>query len=87
MKIIYNARDIIEAHIVSGMLNAEGIDTYVGGLYLQGGVGDLAASDFANVQVADEDIKIALPLIRQYSKQSSQGDAAITPVDTGLATG
>ena len=66
MKIIYKARDIIEAHIVSGMLNANGIETHVGGYYLQGGVGDVAVSDFANVQVADEDVELALPLVTEY---------------------
>ncbi len=66
MKIIYNARDIIEAHIVSGMLNANGIETHVGGYYLQGGVGDVAVFDFANVQVADEDVELALPLVAEY---------------------
>ena len=66
MKIIYKARDIIEAHIVSGMLNANGIETHVGGYYLQGGVGDVAVFDFANVQVADEDVVLALPLIAEY---------------------
>ncbi len=66
MKIIYKARDILEAHIVSGMLNAEGIDTHVGGYYLQGGIGDVAAFDFANVQVADEDERAALNLIGEY---------------------
>ena len=66
MKIIYQARDIIEAHIVAGMLNANGIETHVGGYYLQGGVGDVAVFDFANVQVADEDVALALPLIAEY---------------------
>jgi hypothetical protein len=66
MKIIYKARDIIEAHIVSGMLNANGIETHVGGYYLQGGVGDVAVFDFANVQVADEDVALALPLVAEY---------------------
>ena len=66
MKIIYNARDIIEAHIVSGMLNANGIETHVGGYYLQGGVGDVAIFDFANVQVANEDVELALPLVAEY---------------------
>ena len=66
MKIIYKARDIIEAHIVSGMLNANGIETHVGGYYLQGGVGDVAVFDFANVQVADEDVELALPLVAEY---------------------
>lgn len=66
MKIIYKARDIIEAHIVSGMLNANGIETHVGGYYLQGGVGDVAVYDFANVQVADEDVALAVPLVAEY---------------------
>jgi len=66
MKIIYKARDIIEAHIVAGMLNASGIETYVGGYYLQGGVGDMAVHDFANVQVADDDVALARPIIEEY---------------------
>ncbi len=66
MKIIYKARDIIEAHIVAGMLNANGIETHVGGYYLQGGVGDVTVFDFANVQVADEDVAAVLPLIAEY---------------------
>ena len=76
MKIIYRARDIIEAHIVSGMLNANGIEAHVGGYYLQGGIGDLAASDFANVQVADKDIASALPLITGYEKENNGMDEA-----------
>lgn len=66
MKIIYKASDTIEAHIVAGMLNANGIRAYVGGYYLQGGIGDLAAMDFANVSVADEDVEPALRVIRDY---------------------
>ena len=75
MKIIYKARDIIEAHIVSGMLNADGIETHVGGYYLQGGVGDVAVFDFANVQVADEDVELALPLVAAYEGvQNNKGE-------------
>ncbi len=85
MKIIYKARDIIEAHIVSGMLNANGIETHVGGYYLQGGVGDVAVYDFANVQVADEDVALALPLVAEYDgvqdNKSEQGDISIADKD------
>jgi hypothetical protein len=70
MKIIYKAKDIIEAHIVRGMLVAQGIEAFVGGYYLQGGVGTLAASDFANVQVADEDAAAALPFITEYDEKA-----------------
>lgn len=41
MQIAYRARDITEAHIVAGMLEANGIDAYVGGHYLQGAMGKL----------------------------------------------
>ncbi|HHJ36265.1 MAG TPA: DUF2007 domain-containing protein [Gammaproteobacteria bacterium] len=89
MKIIYKARDIIEAHIVSGMLNANGIETHVGGYYLQGGVGDLAAFDFANVQVADKDVTQALPLVAEYegAQELDAEYTRINPDDEGHAIG
>jgi len=65
---IYSAKDITEAHIVKGMLEAHGVEAYVGGQYLQGGVGDLAAMDFATVSVADEDIDIARELVEKYER-------------------
>lgn len=74
MKIVYKAKDITEAHIVSGMLNANGIKAYVGGHYLQGGVGELAAMDYANVQVADEDISAARLLISEYESVPQGAD-------------
>ena len=70
MKLIYKASDINEANIVSGMLRANGIEAHVGGYYLQGGIGDLAASDFANIHVADEDVEVARTLIAEYESAS-----------------
>lgn len=54
MKTIYRAADILEAHIVCGMLNAEGIEAEVAGFYQQGAVGQLAPQDFARVMLIDE---------------------------------
>lgn len=72
MKLIYKARDITEAHIISGLLESNGIDAHVGGYYLQGGVGDLAAMDFATINVADEDVEPALSIISEYEKSNTQ---------------
>jgi hypothetical protein len=66
MKKIYNAKDITEAQIVRGMLESYGIDAFVGGQYLQGGVGDLAAMDFSTISVADEDVDSARELVMKY---------------------
>lgn len=70
MKLIYRANDIIEAQIISGMLNANGIKSHVGGYYLQGGIGDLAATDFATIHVADEDVLPAQTVIAEYENSA-----------------
>lgn len=71
MKIIYRASDILEAHIVAGMLQAENIEAHVGGHYLQGGIGDLAPTGLASVSVPDHDSEAARRLIREYEGTDS----------------
>lgn len=66
MQLIFRASNILEAHIVAGLLDAHGLATHVGGHYLQGAVGDLPASDFAHVFVHDEDVEAAEKLITDY---------------------
>jgi hypothetical protein len=74
MKLIYRAADISEAHIVAGLLKSHEIEAHVGGHYLQGGVGDLAAMGFATVHVADEDVDLAMSVIADYEKNNTQPD-------------
>lgn len=83
MKIIFRANDILEAHIIAGMLNSQGVETYVGGHYLQGAIGDLAALGFANVFVADEQAEQAEQLLQDY-QQAELVDFPLTDED-GLA--
>ena len=73
MKLIYKAKDITEAHIIAGLLKSNNIQAHVGGHYLQGGIGDLAAMDFATINVADEDVVQAQQIISEY-----EGDTDIT---------
>ena len=65
---IYNAKDITEAQIVKGLLGVYGIEAYVGGQYLQGGVGDLAAMDFSTISVEAEDADAARELVLKYER-------------------
>lgn len=88
MELIYKASNISEAHIVAGLLQTYEIDAHVGGYYLQGGVGDLAAMDFATIYVADEDVEAARAVIEEYEKSNHQpedpgqhkSDSFITPL-------
>ncbi|RLA07063.1 MAG: DUF2007 domain-containing protein [Gammaproteobacteria bacterium] len=68
MKIIYKSGDITEAHIIAGLLKTYDIDAFVGGHYLQGGIGDLSAMDFATIKVTDENIEQAIKIIKDYEK-------------------
>jgi len=71
LKLIYRARDISEAHIISGLLQSRSIEAYVGGYYLQGGVGELAAMDFATISVEDDDAEAASSIITEYEKSNT----------------
>ena len=42
----------------------------MGGLYLQGGIGDLAAMDFATISVEYEDVEMAASIISEYDKNT-----------------
>lgn len=70
MKIVYKAANIIEAHLVSGMLQANGLQAFVSGHYLQGGVGELAPAGFANVSVADQDVVQAIEVVTEYEQNA-----------------
>lgn len=79
MQLIYRASDITEAHIVSGMLQAHGLESFVGGHYLQGAIGDMAVQDFAVVHVADEDVTEAKRLIAEYEGRAGSNVALQEP--------
>jgi len=66
---IYNARDITEAHIIRGMLEAHGIEAHVNGFYLQGGIGELAAQGYASVSVPNAEAEQARKLVEDYDNQ------------------
>ena len=72
MQIAYRAKDIAEAHIVANLLQANGIEAFVGGHFLQGALGDIGMAEFANVQVNDDDFYPARAIINDYESQGLQ---------------
>ncbi|MCH8498864.1 MAG: DUF2007 domain-containing protein [Marinobacter sp.] len=83
MQIAYRAKDITEAHIVAGLLEAEGIETHVSGSFLQGAMGEIGTAGFSNVHVDDEDYYQARQLVEDY-EASLQPEQRITHTDTQL---
>lgn len=81
MQIAYRARDITEAHIVAGLLEANGITAFVGGHYLQGAMGEIGAAGFSNVHVDDEDLYRARQLVTEYEATSGGSSGLLTDED------
>jgi hypothetical protein len=68
---IYSAQNAIDAHIVKGMLEQQGIQARVNGEYLQGGIGELPLIGLVTVSVAEEDYEKALEVLRKYENEES----------------
>jgi hypothetical protein len=81
MQIAYHARDLPEAHIVAGLLGAHGIDSHVGGHYLQGALGEIGAAGFTNVHVEDDDYPEARRLIAEYEGAATSDGRRIPPAN------
>lgn len=79
METAYRAQDVTEAHIVCGMLQANGVDARVSGHYLQGGVGELATMGFANVEVPAEQLVRARALVAEYETGGTDRGPAPPP--------
>ncbi|HEX4879308.1 MAG TPA: DUF2007 domain-containing protein [Limnobacter sp.] len=75
MHLVYQADNLIEAHIVAGMLQSCEIAVHVGGHYLQGGVGDLSPAGMVSLYVMHaEQLPLAQTLLAQYQRESSMAD-------------
>jgi hypothetical protein len=76
---IFVARNLSEAHIVSGMLNAAGIAAQVRGHYLAGGYGELpiTSDTLPSVWIDDEkQMAIARKVIDEYERPGSNRASA-----------
>jgi hypothetical protein len=63
MRVVYAAESIVDAHLVAGWLQSHGLQPFVAGDYLAGGIGALPVSDLVRVLVGDQDVATALKLI------------------------
>lgn len=72
MVIVYTADNLIEGNLVKGLLEAQGIDTFVNGQYLQGAIGELMPMGHIKLSVDDEDELAALRIIERYENGEFQ---------------
>ena len=67
MKTVLHALNSVEANVVKGLLESEGIACSVLGEYLQGAIGELPATGLIRVVVNDEDYDQARTIVDNWS--------------------
>lgn len=65
---IFRCSDYIEAHLVEGLLREQGIETFLQGAMLQGGLGELPALGHLAIMVDDADATAAKRIIDAYER-------------------
>ena len=70
---VYRGSDYIEAQLIAGLLREAGIEVFLQGGYLQGGLGDLPATGHLSIFVEESDRTAARRIIDAYER----GDLAI----------
>ena len=96
MRKVFEAIDMLEAHVVRGVLQQEGIAGFIQGEYLHGGMGDLPVSGLVRIEVNDPDFEQARSVITQWEQEQKPAaiensnnwtPAWMLPFITGLVTG
>ncbi len=73
MKLLYEALNTVEAHMILNLLEQAGLSARIDGEYLQGGVGELQAIGVVRVMVEDADYADANEIIMEWdAKQPEQ---------------
>ena len=85
MKIVYQAENIIDANLVKGSLELDGIPAFVSGEYLTGAAGELPPIALVNVMVAEVDWPRARPIAERIDAALSERRSE--PSDTGWVPG
>jgi len=66
MKLVYEANQLGEAHIIKHLLERAGLHPIIHGEYLQGGVGEIAATGLLKVMVNATDYAEAKDIIQTW---------------------
>ena len=83
MKFVYQAENLLDAHLVKGALESHGIPAFVAGEHLTGGIGQLPTMGLLAVMVANDDVASAEALVADLRRApaSSRDDEDETALE------
>ena len=68
MKVVFNANNSLEAHLLLGLLKQAGIEGAINGEFLQGAMGELPAFGLVTVLVSEQDYREASELVADWQQ-------------------
>jgi hypothetical protein len=74
MQVVYEAENLIDAHLVRGRLEGEGIDAFVRGEHLTGAMGELPVGGLLAVCVAEHDLEQARSLLADWAAEAAAAE-------------
>lgn len=88
MKLLYEASNSIEAHMILNLLEHAGLSARIDGEYLQGGVGELQAIGIVRVMTEEADFAKATLIIEEWdTKQPAQKNKSPIQSKSSFGTG
>lgn len=66
LKVVYESANNMDAYLIHGLLAQQGVQAFIAGEYLQGGVGELPAGMGARVQVQEADYQQARAIVMEW---------------------
>lgn len=69
MRVVYEAENIIDAHLVKGLLEQGGVPAFVRGDYLTGALGELPMMGLVAVCVPESELSRAQSLLRAFDRE------------------
>ena len=88
MKCVFEASNNLDAHMISDLINQQGIKSQIQGEHLQGGIGDLQAIGFVRVVVDEADYINAKEIVKRWDENQTDETPIVTHKNTSnIATG
>ena len=75
MKLVYRASDVLEAHVVQGLLAQYRISAFIQGEFSVGGTGELAPQQGTDLLVNNDDYEKAREIVAEYEQSNSEQKA------------
>ena len=75
MRLLYDASNSIEAHLILNLLEQSGLSARIDGEYLQGGIGDIQPMGIVRVMVEETDYVDAMTIIDAWDVKLPEPEA------------